>query len=267
MTKKIRYVYPFYDHEAYRSSERDFEKDINSFDYIIEEEKRKLQNIKPDEYPVVNALSEQTGYLLHKIPNNIFDILKNTIKKNKDIKTKDFSQNTVGHIDGTYELEPTEELKNYLYELSQIYVNVFPKYRLSLTDLIHDYRYEALDRIIKLDVGSFWVNFQKKYEFNPIHNHAGVFSFVIWIKVPYTMENELLHSPCKRNDNKNNAGCFGFVYPNYSRFGVETRIIRVDRNYEGVICFFPSELNHFVYPFYTDDGYRISVAGNLVLVK
>ena len=32
-----------------------------------------------------------------------------------------------------------------------------------------------------------WVNFQKENEFNPLHDHSGVFSFVIWIKtVSYT---------------------------------------------------------------------------------
>lgn len=265
MTKDIRYVYPFYNHEAIKSSERDLETDINSFEYIVAEEKRKVANIKPNEYPVVYPLGEHIGYLLHIAPSNIFDRLNELIEKISETESKDFSQNTVGHIDRTYQIEPFEELKTYLFKLSQIYVNVFPKYRLNLSDLIHDYRYEALDRILKLDIGSLWVNFQKKYEFNPIHNHAGVFSFVIWVKVPFNMENELLHSPCKRNDSKNHAGCFGFVYPSYSRCGVDTRILRVDKNYEKVICFFPSELNHFVYPFYTEDGYRVSIAGNLVL--
>ena len=35
-----------------------------------------------------------------------------------------------------------------------------------------------------------WVNYQKKYDFNPIHIHSGVFSFVIWVQIPYDLTEE-----------------------------------------------------------------------------
>lgn len=35
------------------------------------------------------------------------------------------------------------------------------------------YKCNTEDKLIKLT--SLWVNFQKKHEFNPIHNHDGVF--------------------------------------------------------------------------------------------
>ena len=34
-----------------------------------------------------------------------------------------------------------------------------------------------------LAVDSFWVNFQRQTEFNPMHDHAGVYSFVIWLSL------------------------------------------------------------------------------------
>ena len=34
---------------------------------------------------------------------------------------------------------------------------------------------------------------------------------------------------------------------------------------EGIMLFFPSELNHAVYPFYNCDEERISISGNLML--
>ena len=37
----------------------------------------------------------------------------------------------------------------------------------------------------KLILNSFWVNYQFKNEFNPYHDHAGVYSFAIWLKIPY----------------------------------------------------------------------------------
>ena len=30
------------------------------------------------------------------------------------------------------------------------------------------------------------VNYQKQNEFNPLHNHIGVYSFVIWMKIPFS---------------------------------------------------------------------------------
>ena len=30
-------------------------------------------------------------------------------------------------------------------------------------------------------LNSFWVNYQKQGEFNPIHTHSGVYSFVVWM--------------------------------------------------------------------------------------
>jgi len=44
---------------------------------------------------------------------------------------------------------------------------------------------------------------------------------------------------------------------------IATENIPVDRKYEGVICIFPSTVNHMVYPFKTSDDFRISVSGNI----
>ena len=37
-----------------------------------------------------------------------------------------------------------------------------------------------------------------------------------------------------------------------------------ERNDIGKIIFFPSKLNHCVYPFYTSDDTRISISGNIL---
>lgn len=46
---------------------------------------------------------------------------------------------------------------------------------------------------------------------------------------------------------------------------INQELIPVDKTYDGVLCIFPSKLNHQVYPFYTSDEYRISVSGNICL--
>ena len=39
--------------------------------------------------------------------------------------------------------------------------------------------------------------------------------------------------------------------------------IPADESYAGKIILFPAKLSHTVYPFFTSDGYRISISGNL----
>jgi hypothetical protein len=105
-----------------------------------------------------------------------------------------------------------------------------------------------------------WVNFQRKYEFNPVHDHTESWSFVIWMKIPYSMENEKNNNSVKYSNNPV-AGAFSFLYTNCLG-EISTHIIPADITYEGTLLVFPARLKHCVYPFYTSDEYRISVSGN-----
>jgi hypothetical protein len=118
-----------------------------------------------------------------------------------------------------------------------------------------------LSRNVDYYVDKAWVNFQEKHEFNPTHHHSGIYSFVIWIQIPYLSEDEnkvFADIPEERKSN----GRFTFTY--MSPLGViETKKIDADKTFEGKGLLFPSMMNHSVYPFYTSDKYRISVAGNI----
>jgi hypothetical protein len=106
-----------------------------------------------------------------------------------------------------------------------------------------------------------WVNFQKKHEFNPIHTHDGVFSFVIWHKVPFTKEDEYARFPNMKED-QIKAGHFAFIVT--SQLGsIIQHDMCIDKTWEGKMALFPANLNHIVYPFYTSDEYRISISGNI----
>lgn len=106
-----------------------------------------------------------------------------------------------------------------------------------------------------------WINFQKKYEYNPIHNHIGNLSFVLWVQIPYNLEDELSHPNCMNSNTPSNS-LFEFVCTDFMGRIVQNKI-KVDKSYEGCIIMFPSSLHHMVHPFYTSDDYRISIAGNL----
>lgn len=112
----------------------------------------------------------------------------------------------------------------------------------------------------KYRLTDLWVNYMAKHEFNPPHAHGGDLSFVIFIEVPYNIKDELAEFP---NTSASCAGHFSFHYNNL--FGEQCeKIIPVDRSYEGSMFMFPAKLRHSVYPFYTSDYYRITVAGNLI---
>ena len=107
---------------------------------------------------------------------------------------------------------------------------------------------------------SWWVNYQKQNEFNPVHDHSGVYSFVIWMKIPYDSKKQNLN---KVNNNPQ-IGNFQFLYQNIlgKREGYD---YEMNPDLEGTMLFFSSALDHMVYPFYNCDEERISVSGNIMV--
>ena len=109
----------------------------------------------------------------------------------------------------------------------------------------------------------WWVNFQKEHDFNPVHNHAGIYSFVIWLKIPTDYE-EQNKSGRSRDANTQAASNFHFEY--YDILGKRrTHEYRMSPKFEGTMLFFPSQLDHCVYPFYDCKEDRVTVSGNIIL--
>jgi hypothetical protein len=115
-----------------------------------------------------------------------------------------------------------------------------------------------------LKLNSAWVNFQQKGEFNPLHNHTGLYSFVLWYKIPYYLNIEDMAGPGRKSKNQL-SGKFQFHYTNILG-NITGAALPIDNKWEGQILLFPSLLSHSVYPFYSSNDYRISIAGNLFLV-
>jgi len=187
-------------------------------------------------------------YLKLKLPDDIFNKLKLSIELEENKRTP-YNQKLAGNIESEFRLiNVNEEVSNYLKEKS--------------IDFLNAHQFEIFDKKeIKID--SMWVNRQKKYEFNPIHNHTGKVSFVTWIKIPYDIEEELRLDNCKNSNSPINSK-FSFTYS--TLFGqIRHEILEIDKSWEGTIIFFDSRLHHQVYPFYTSDDYRISVSGNFII--
>jgi len=133
-------------------------------------------------------------------------------------------------------------------------------------EVIRNLIQEHIPNIINnTELSSCWINFQKKYEFNPNHNHGGDYSFVWWINIPYDIQEELSLDFVK-NSRDPSASKFSFTYPDFTGM-LKFYSIPVDKRDEGTLILFPSKLVHTVYPFYTSDDYRISISGNLLFKK
>jgi hypothetical protein len=164
---------------------------------------------------------------------------------------KKFNQNLAGHIDYEYQLVDTHD---YISNLLMPFVDAFDK------EFNYNNRFQQQSRATQISLRNTWVNFQKKYEFNPSHMHGGFLSWVIWINVPYNIHNEIL-SAREKGFKYQNAGDFEFCYTD-SLGSINPFKIPVDKSMEGTMVMFPSGFIHQVYPFYTSDDYRISVSGN-----
>ena len=111
-------------------------------------------------------------------------------------------------------------------------------------------------------MNSFWVNFQKQHEFNPMHNHSGVYSFVVFMKIP-TVWKEQCEIPFVKESNSPKASAFEFVYTDIMGT-ISQYTYCLDSSFEGIMLFFPAEMMHQVYPFYNCEEERITISGNIV---
>ena len=191
-------------------------------------------------------------YLISTVPQDITDKLNEVIKgKNLQPANMDLA----GNIKNEFLIpEGKEHVYPLIFALIDKHKEQYPQHFKKITGYTGK-------KEISLQLHSLWVNFQKKYEFNPIHVHEGLFSFVFWHKIPYKIENEIARYPNMKPDQVK-AGHFAFL-----QIGEMGRIqsidLPVDNSWEGKCALFPAKLNHLVYPFYTSDDYRISISGNL----
>lgn len=236
------------------------------FQQLLDHEKKTIESINSATTPIIYPIDMFNGFIIDKVPQHILDSLDNHIK-NMDLGNPNAlpgnHYSLAGNIENQYSLPIETDLEDYVYWLCEMYMKRFPNFKNST------YYANGIQKEVetKLKLYSLWVNFMKKHEFNPPHTHSGRFSFVIWHKIPYDLETEMRVSPSQRLDKNNLAGVFQFSYPTFSEAGIGLTNIRADNRYEGKICVFPAYLHHAVFPFYSSNEYRISVAGNINFVN
>ena len=194
------------------------------------------------------VVSPNLGWLRYSLDDKEIDYLWNCI----DNKKQYYKDQLAGNISSSFKLEDENAwfFNQTLHPLIKIYAHEFTNLGVHTPTVnVHPYT-----------LGSWWVNYQKQHEFNPSHGHQGVYSFVIWLKIPTEHAEQ-------NKDNITNTpvrSAFQFHYQNILG-ELDTFDYELGKNHEGKMLFFPSKLFHEVYPFYDCDEDRISISGNIFI--
>ena len=187
---------------------------------------------------------ENNGILtIDEVPTNVSEWLLNNIPDRK------FNDGLAGQIN-----------EEYGYDTRPQFIDEF-----ILKKIEHPIIQYHLDKVKiikepKLALQNLWINLQKKHEFNPLHNHTGILSFIIFLKVPYNLDDEMKVFP--QSSSEPMASKLSFIV--FDSLGEISELnVPVDKSFENRMIMFPAKLNHLVYPFYTSDDYRITCSGNI----
>jgi len=219
----------------------------------------------PDQIEVEHIhLNGGTLAQLFKLPQQMIDYLWERI----DIAKKEqvcHKKNLAGNISHSYLLkDPRDLVIPNLYDIVFNQVDNPKMFDFISMELENIYKRIGLENVrLEPYLTKLWVNFQKKGEFQPIHNHSGVFSFVIWMDIPYHSKDEGNLPTAKTSDKNHRGGNFSFAFSDGTHRSLGEHTIEMSPEMNGYCCFFPSDLSHQVYPFYTSDKDRISISGNI----
>jgi hypothetical protein len=214
-------------------------------------------NLAYEKFPYgSNAMSPTRTHLFHRFTDEQLAPIWEEVNKIKSnfsaYEHDDYRYTLAGNIEREYKLRECHEHVWKLVEPIALDYN-------EAANVLNRRSYNTHPH--KIDLEDLWVNYQQKYDFNPPHNHAGVLSFVIWLQIPYDINDEV-DQPRSVKTRSPLAGHFCFQHTN--PFGeIVFDNIPVDKHFSGCMAIFPSELIHSVYPFYTSDDYRITVSGNI----
>ncbi len=104
----------------------------------------------------------------------------------------------------------------------------------------------------------FWCRASTRHDYQSLHDHKGIFTFVIWMKIP-------VNSKLERADQGGFRPEAGEVCLTYiDTLGtIQKMNFSLCPKCNGQMILFPSEMNHVVWPHHSTDEWRISVAGDI----
>ena len=231
-----------------------------------------------------HPLSEYNWITISKAPSKVIDDcsdIVNAIERDSS-SFQQMNHQLFGQLEREYQILYKDSFVDFLTETivkheKDIKQNTFSDINhFDFTNFKFADQYTYLDPKNKVEPHNGWVNFQKKYEYNPPHVHGGHFSFIYYHKVPYTRESELAATPSPNASGTPPNGATGFVhgtqrlessYPEMSPVNGVVSFLSVSKQWEGMLVVFPAYLVHLVNPFYSSDEYRITMSGNILFKK
>ena len=205
--------------------------------------------VLPRNLPNIGVCETQ---LPRDIIDNIWDLIEEAKKNPQDMKNE-----LAGNIKSSLALDMQSPLlKNFVSYVLPTLIDTHLKsfgspWTASSTPVGNNFNLEKL-----------WVNFQKQHEFNPMHDHGGIFSFVIWMKIPTSYEEQRQLPIAKNSNSDNQISNFGFTYQDILG-NTKNYYYNMEKDIEGYLVLFPSKLLHLVNPFYDCEDERITISGNI----
>jgi hypothetical protein len=195
------------------------------------------------------------GVMEGKLPEDTVDSLWKLIEESKK-QPEDMKFDLAGNISSSIRLDSNSPLiEDFVKNIIPIYIDqTIKSYGAPWRTTMREGQGWNLE--------SLWVNFQKKHEFNPPHDHSGIYSFVIWMQIPTSYAEQKKLPICAESNATGTISNFGFHYTN-SVGRVSQFMYNMEKEAEGYMVMFPSEMKHEVFPFYENDGERISISGNI----
>ena len=198
--------------------------------------------------------SVDPGWLETKLTETQMDLLWSCIEK----RSQEHYPNLAGNLYGSYELEKDNTFYNtiidpFVQHWIKVYGNNIFSDQIKLTP--------SVSSNMETYLNDWWVNYQHEGDYNPLHNHGGIFSFVIWMKIPTDWKDQKKLPRCIHSTS-NTVSNFQFLYTNHMG-KITTHTYYMSPKMEGTMLFFPANLKHIVYPFYDCKKERISISGNI----
>jgi hypothetical protein len=167
--------------------------------------------------------------------------------------TKSHVKNLAGHLkkENIYE---DQDKKWFVDNFQDYFIPYFKK----LQDGSNPNYYYGMTPYKEVWLATLWINFMKKGEYNPPHNHSGDFSFVLYLQVPEELEEEDKNFKGQGTG----PGTISFMY------GEDQKNIRTAHGITPALnelWIFPASLKHTVPPFKSDVE-RISISGNWFII-
>ena len=198
--------------------------------------------------------SVDPGWLETRLNEKHMDRLWSCIEK----RGQEPYPNLAGNLYGSYALENNNTFYNSIIDpLVRYWIKVYG-------DDIFGNQIKLIPWVsanMETYLNDWWVNYQHEGDYNPLHDHGGIFSFVIWMKIPTDWRDQK-KLPRSTHSTSSTVSNFQFVYTNHLG-KITSHTYYMSPEMEGRMLFFPANLKHTVYPFYDCKEERISISGNI----